>query len=85
MGPFSLFVEGKQSRNPCIWLSGSSPMREGRPSVFWLFGAEGESASDWKEVPKDLKQGGVQRARIFLTDVLPGLEEAIKSFFPEAA
>ena len=51
---------------------------------FWLFGAEGESARNWEEVLKDLKGRGVQRVRIFITDDLPGLEEAIKKIFPEA-
>jgi transposase-like protein len=35
-------------------------------------------------VLKDLKRRGVQRVRIFITDDLPGLEEAIKKIFPEA-
>ena len=51
---------------------------------FWLFGAEGKSARNWEEVLKDLKRRGVQRVRIFITDDLPGLEEAIKKIFPEA-
>jgi len=51
---------------------------------FWLFDAEGESARNWEEVLKDLKGRGIQRVRIFITDDLPGLEEAIKKIFPEA-
>jgi len=35
-------------------------------------------------VLKDLKRRGGQRVRIFITDDLPGLEEAIKKIFPEA-
>jgi len=35
-------------------------------------------------VLKDLRRRGVQRVRIFVTDDLPGLEEAIKKIFPEA-
>jgi putative transposase len=35
-------------------------------------------------VLKDLKRRGVQRVRIFITDELPGSEEAIKKIFPEA-
>ena len=59
---------------------------DGRREIlgFWLFGAEGESARNWEEVLKDLKRRGVQRVRIFITDDLPGLEEAIKKIFPEA-
>ena len=59
---------------------------DGRREIlgFWLFGAEGESARNWEEVLKDLKRRGVQQVRIFITDDLPGLEEAIKKIFPEA-
>ena len=32
---------------------------------------------------KDLKRRGVQRMQIFITDDLPGLEEAIKKILPE--
>jgi transposase-like protein len=85
MGPFSLSVEEKRPRNPCTLLSRSSP--NGRREIlrFWLFGAEGENARNWEEVLKDLKRCGVQRVRILVTDDLPGLEEAIKKIFPEAA
>jgi len=47
-------------------------------------GAEGESAGNWEEVLKDLRRRRIQRVRIFITDDLPGLEEAIKKIFPEA-
>ena len=59
---------------------------DGRREIlgFWLFGAEGESSRNCEEVLKDLKRRGVQRVRIFITDDLPGLEEAIKKIFPEA-
>jgi transposase-like protein len=59
---------------------------DGRREIlgFWLFGAEGESARNWEEVLKDLRRCRVQRVRIFITDDLPGLEEAIKKIFPEA-
>jgi len=59
---------------------------DGRREIlgFWLFGAEGESARNWEEVLKDLKRRGVQRVRIFITNDLPGLQEAIKKIFPES-
>jgi transposase-like protein len=59
---------------------------DGRREIlgFWLFGAEGESAGNWEEVLKNLRRRGVQRVRIFISDDLPGLEEAIKKIFPEA-
>jgi transposase-like protein len=48
---------------------------------FWLFGAEWKSATDWKEVLKDLERCGVQRIRIFVTDDFP----AWRRGFPQAA
>jgi len=33
---------------------------------------------NWREVPKDLKQHRGQEVRIFITDDLPGLGEALK-------
>jgi len=59
---------------------------DGRREIlgFWLLGAEGESAGNWEEILKDLRRRGIQRVRIFITDDLSGLEEAIKKIFPEA-
>ncbi|MEM2002281.1 MAG: transposase [Candidatus Methanomethylicaceae archaeon] len=48
-----------------------------------VFLAEGESARNWEEVLKDLGRRGVWRVWIFVTDDLPGLEEAIRKIFPE--
>jgi transposase-like protein len=60
---------------------------DGRREIlgFWLLGAEGESAGNWEEVLKDLRRRGIQRVRIFITDDLPGLEEATKKIFPDMA
>ncbi|MBC7218417.1 MAG: transposase, partial [Candidatus Caldatribacterium sp.] len=55
--------------------------------ISWAFGCleqMGESAHNWEEVLKDLRRRGVRRVRIFVTDDLPGLEEAIKKMFPDA-
>ncbi|MEM3484897.1 MAG: transposase [Candidatus Methanomethyliaceae archaeon] len=49
-----------------------------------MFGAEGESARNWEEVLKNLRRRGVKRVRIFVTDDLPVLEEAIRKIFPKA-
>jgi len=75
---------GKTAKEPVYLAFGIKP--DGRREIlgFWLFGAEGESSRNWEEVLKDLKRRGVQRVRIFITDDLPGLEEAIKKIFPEA-
>ena len=49
-----------------------------------MFGAEGKSAKNGEEVLKDLWRQGMRRVRIFITDDLSGLEEAIRKSFPEA-
>ncbi|MEN3009814.1 MAG: transposase [Candidatus Bipolaricaulaceae bacterium] len=59
---------------------------DGRREIlgFWLFGAEGESARNWEAVLQDLWRRGVRRVRIFVTDDLPNVEEAIRKIFSEA-
>ncbi|MBC7217815.1 MAG: IS256 family transposase [Candidatus Caldatribacterium sp.] len=83
-GTFLSIRRGKTAKEPVYMALGIEP--DGRRDIlgFWLFGTEGESARNWEEVLKDLKRRGVQRVRIFITDDLPGLEEAIKKIFPEA-
>jgi transposase-like protein len=84
MGPFFSIRRGKTAKELVSIALGIK--LDGRREIlgFWLFGAEGESARNWEEVLKDLKRRGVQWVRIFITDDLPGLEEAIKKIFPEA-
>jgi transposase-like protein len=81
-GTFLSIRRGKTAKEPVYMAPGIKP--DGRREIlgFWLFGAEGESAGNWEEVLKDLKRCRVQRVRIFITDDLPGLEEAIKKIFP---
>jgi putative transposase len=83
-GTFLSIRRRKTAKEPVYMVLGIKP--DGRREIlgFWLFGAEGESAGNWEEVLKDLKRRGVQRVRIFISDDLPGLEEAIKKIFPEA-
>jgi transposase-like protein len=83
-GTFLSIRRGKTAKEPVYMALGIKP--DGRREIlgFWLFGAEGESAGNCEEVLKDLKRRGVQRVRIFISDDLPGLEEAIKKIFPEA-
>lgn len=83
-GTFLSVRRGKTAKEPVYMALGIKP--DGRREIlgFWLFGAEGESARNWEEVLKALKRRGVQRVRIFITDDLPGLEEAIKKIFPDA-
>ncbi|MBC7318265.1 IS256 family transposase [Candidatus Bipolaricaulota bacterium] len=83
-GTFLSIRRGKTAKEPVYMALGIKP--DGRREIlgFWLFGAEGESAQNWEEVLKNLRRRGVQRVRIFITDDLPGLEEAIRKIFPEA-
>ena len=51
---------------------------------FWMFEAERESAKNGEDVLKGLWRRSVRRVRVFITDALSGLEEAIRKIFPEA-
>jgi len=44
---------------------------------FWLFGSEGESATNWQEILGELKERGVKRVELFIADGLKGLREAV--------
>ena len=57
---------------------------DGRREIlgFWLFGAEGESAKNWEEVLKDINRRGVKKVELFISDDLPGIEDAIKRIYP---
>jgi len=83
-GTFLSIRRGKVAKEPVYIALGIKP--DGRREIlgFWLFGAEGESAQNWEEVLRDLRRRGVKRVRVFVTDDLPGMEEAVKRIFPEA-
>jgi len=72
---------GKTPKERVYMASGIKPNGQRETLGFWLFGAEGESARNWEEVLK--KRRGGPKVRIFLTDDLPGLDEAIKRIFPK--
>jgi transposase-like protein len=76
---------GKTAKEPVYIALGIKP--DGRREIlgFWLFGADGESARNWRRGSQGPQARGVQRVRIFLSDDLRGLEETIKRVFPEAA
>jgi transposase-like protein len=82
-GTFLSVRRGRTAKEPVYIALGIKP--DGRREVlgFWLFGAEGESAQNWEEVLRDLRRRGVKRVRVFVTDDLPGMEEAVKRIFPE--
>ncbi len=73
---------GKSGKEPVYLALGILP--DGRREVlgFWLFGAEGESACNWEEVLKDLRERGVEKVKVFVSDDLVGLGGAIKKVFP---
>ncbi|NPV60532.1 MAG: hypothetical protein HPY75_12850 [Actinobacteria bacterium] len=47
-------------------------------------GSEGESSRAWREIFSELKQRGLERIDIVVSDDLPGIEEAVASVFPSA-
>ncbi len=51
---------------------------------FWLFGAEGESSHNWETILKELWERGIRRVKLFVSDDLPGIEEAVRRIFPQA-
>jgi transposase-like protein len=63
---------------------GKAPIADKIREILKEVGQEGESAGNWEEVLEDLKRHRVQKVRIFISDDLPGLEEAITKVFPEA-
>jgi putative transposase len=76
-GTFLSIRRGKTAKELVYMALGIKP--DGRRGIlgFWLFGTKGESAQNWEEVLKDLKQRGAPRVRIFITDDLP-----VNSFVP---
>jgi len=75
---------GKAAKEPVYVALGIR--RDGRREIlgFWLFGAEGESSQNWKQVVKELWERGVRRVKLFISDDLPGIEEAVREIFPSA-
>ena len=71
-GTFLSIRRGKTGKEPVYIALGIKP--DGRRGIlgFWMFGAEGERAKNWKDVLKDLWRRGIT-----------GIEEAIRKIFPE--
>lgn len=61
---------------------GITPAGERRVLGFWLF--PGEGALAWGSVLQELRGRGLQRVLLFITDGLPGMEEAIGRVYPGA-
>lgn len=49
---------------------------------FWVMGGSGESSNAWREILSELRQRGVESVDIFVSDDLPGIEEASSAIFP---
>jgi putative transposase len=75
---------GKAAKEPVYVALGVKP--DGRREVlgFWLFGAEGESSRNWKGIMRELWGREVRVVKVFISDDLPGIEEAIREVFPQA-
>jgi len=82
-GTFLSLRRGKAAKEPVYLALGIRP--DGRREVlgFWLFGAEGESARNWRQVVRELWERGVRVVKLF-ESVLPGIEEAVREIFPSS-
>jgi len=82
-GTFLSVRRGKTAKEPVYLALGIRP--DGRREVlgFWLFGAEGESARNWRQVVRELWERGVRVVKLF-ESVLPGIEEAVREIFPSS-
>ena len=75
---------GKTAKEPVYVALGLKPDGSREILGFWMFGAEGESSHNWETILKELWERGVRRVRLFISDDLPGIEEAIRRIFPQA-
>ncbi|MBC7247331.1 MAG: IS256 family transposase [Actinobacteria bacterium] len=73
---------GTYEKEPVYIAQGTD--HEGRREIlgFFLMGGEGESAHAWREIFGELKERGVERIDIVVSDDLSGIEEASRSVFP---
>ena len=81
---FSMRVEGSVEKVPVLLAIGVST--DGRRTVLGLQAGDKESASNWRELFRDLKQRGLDGSMITLgvMDGLSGLEGVFKEEFPNA-
>jgi transposase-like protein len=61
---------------------GVTPEGERRVLGYWLFPSE--NATSWEGVLRELRERGLERVLLFITDGLPGLAEAIARVYPLA-
>jgi len=74
----------ESSKEPVYVALGVKPDGQRQVLGFWLFGAEGESSQNWKTILRELWDRGVRKVEVFISDDLPGIEEAIREVFPNA-
>ncbi|KIX84396.1 IS256 family transposase [Thermus filiformis] len=82
---FSLkvFQEGEGVVRASVYVAlGVSPEGERRVLGYWLFPSE--NATAWEGVLRELRERGLERVLLFITDGLPGLAEAIARVYPLA-
>lgn len=83
--PLKRFYQGNKSRfdNECVFVA-LGIRKDGRKEVlgFWIKPAEG--ANNWASILEELKKRGVASPKLFVTDGLNGMTEAIKSVYPLA-
>jgi len=81
---FSMRVEGSVEKVPVLLAIGVTV--DGRRTVLGLQAGDKESASNWRELFKDLKRRGLDGSSIALgiMDGLPGLEKVFMEEFPNA-
>ncbi len=70
------------ARECAMVVIGITPHGEKRVLGFWVRPYEG--AGSWGEILEDLKRRGLKSPRLFITDSLQGMPEAVARAFPEA-
>ena len=76
--------DGVYSKTPVYVALGITPQGYREILGFWVPGTEGEGAEMWLLVLNELRERGVRRVDLFISDGLRGLTEAIKKAFPRA-
>jgi transposase-like protein len=74
---------GKTAKEPVCIALGIKP--NGRREIlgFWLFGADGESARNWREVLKDLKRAGSKGCGSSSPMIFAGWRRRSRGSFPK--
>jgi len=79
---FMCLRRGSYAKEPVYLAQGTDREKNRKMLSFWVMGASGESSNAWREIISELAGRGVWQVDIFISDDLPGIEEATKSVFP---